>query len=275
MGRQFNAKAVWVSAAIDTAVTGEASAGPADQLIAHRAFYDLKLKHASDNSGIDGMYGRMVYEFTGSKCQGYKVRFRFVTAVEMGEEQRMTDQQTTTFEDLAHRKFDFETRSYSGDSLSQEIKGEAKADSKGVEVALKAPDSRTLELAQSSFPTEQMLEVIERARKGERFFETRVFDGSEDGDKALYTATVVGDKVSPTGEDGDSDHAGELAKAPYWPVTVAYYDDKESSDQLPSYRVSFKLYENGITRDLTMDYGDFVLTGKLANLQLLQQDACK
>ncbi len=48
-------------------------------------------------------------------------------------------------------------------------------------------------------------------------------------------------------------------------MSVAYFDDKTGKDQLPTYRVSFKLYENGITRDLVMDYGDFILSGKLAN----------
>ena len=35
--------------------------------------------------------------------------------------------------------------------------------------------------------------------------------------------------------------------------------------------VRFKLHENGITRDLTMDYGDFSMTGKLVNLSLFDQ----
>ena len=37
-----------------------------------------------------------------------------------------------------------------------------------------------------------------------------------------------------------------------------------------------QLYENGITRDLTMDYGDFVLSGKLADLEIFKQERkCK
>lgn len=68
-------------------------------LIAHRAVYDLELKDATDRSGIEGMTGRMVYEFTGSACQGYKTDFRFVTQINTGDAVRMTDQQTTTFED--------------------------------------------------------------------------------------------------------------------------------------------------------------------------------
>jgi hypothetical protein len=41
--------------------------------------------------------------------------------------------------------------------------------------------------------------------------------------------------------------------------------------------MSFKLYGNGITRDLTMDYGDFVLSGTLSKLELLDKtaDTCR
>jgi hypothetical protein len=31
---------------------------------------------------------------------------------------------------------------------------------------------------------------------------------------------------------------------------------------LPEYQIAFKLYENGVTRDLLMDYGDFSLTAR-------------
>ena len=37
---------------------------------------------------------------------------------------------------------------------------------------------------------------------------------------------------------------------------------------MPEYRISFKLHENGMTRDLVMDYGDFSMKGKLVNLSL-------
>lgn len=86
-----------------TGLSNAASALPVavPDLIAHRAVYDLELKDASDRSGIEGMTGRMVYEFTGSACQGYKTDFRFVTQINTGDAVRMTDQQTTTFEDIA------------------------------------------------------------------------------------------------------------------------------------------------------------------------------
>src|SRR5437868_15161863 len=68
-------------------------------LQAHRAVYDLTLKKADDRSGITGISGRMVYEFNGSACEGYTVKFRFVTQIVTAEGTKLTDQQTTTFED--------------------------------------------------------------------------------------------------------------------------------------------------------------------------------
>src|SRR5262245_7878934 len=68
-------------------------------LVSHRAVYDLALDKASDRSGITGLQGRMVYEFNGSPCEGYTVNFRFVTRIDTDGNSRLTDQQTTTFED--------------------------------------------------------------------------------------------------------------------------------------------------------------------------------
>lgn len=258
-----------------TCVSGVAFANPAGGLAPHRAVYDLKLKDATERSGIAGMYGRMVYEFNGSPCDGYTVSFRFVTQVNTGEETRLTDQQTTTYEDIRSGSFRFLTRSFTDEKLDKEVRGSAHEDKQGVSVDLTAPDARQVELAASRFPTEHMIEVIEHARKGERFFESRIFDGSDSGDKTLMTTAVVGDKEKPKAGDVDADKAGSFAKQDFWPVSIAYYNDAGEGDALPVYRMSFKLYENGITRDLTMDYGEFVLSGRLAKLEMFKPQECK
>ena len=252
-----------------------AFANPASGLAPHRAVYDLQLKDATERSGIAGMYGRMVYEFNGSPCEGYTVSFRFVTQVNTGEETRLTDQQTTTYEDLKSGSFRFLTRSFTDEKLDKEVRGTAHEDKEGVSVDLTAPDARKVELAASRFPTEHMIEVIEHAKKGERFFESRLYDGSDSGDKTLMTTSVVGKKEMPKAGDPDADKAGTFASQAFWPVSIAYYNDTSDGDALPVYRMAFKLYENGITRDLTMDYGEFVLTGRLAKLEMFKQQECK
>ncbi|MDS7596902.1 cell envelope integrity EipB family protein [Agrobacterium tumefaciens] len=258
-------------------LSNAANALPAQlpNLIAHRAVYDLELKDASDRSGIEGMTGRMVYEFTGSACQGYKTDFRFVTQINTGDAVRVTDQQTTTFEDPASKKFTFETKSYTDEKLDKEVQGAASDSDTGVKVDITRPDTRQVDLAASEFPTEHMFQVIESAKQGKRIFESRIFDGSDDGDESLITSTLLGKSQTPKDGDVEAGKTGEFAKASFWPVTIAYYNDKTGTDALPIYRMSFKLYENGITRDLTMDYGDFVLTGKLAKLDILKPETCE
>lgn len=250
---------------------------PASGLIAHRAIYDLELKDASERSGISGMSGRMVYEFDGNYCTGFTTNFRFVTQIDTGDAVRVSDQQTKTFEDIKDRKFTFDTKSFTGDQLDKEVNGAAEDQTAGVKVDLKQPASKQLQLEASRFPTEHMLDVIQNAKAGKRLFEARVFDGSDDGDKTLVTTTVVGKQVTPSTDEADAGNAGAFSKAAFWPVTISYFNENTKTDAVPVYRMSFKLYENGITRDLTMDYGDFVLSGKLAKLELLDAKAaaCK
>ncbi len=255
--------------------TPAAHAAVPSGLIAHRAVYDLELKDASDRSGIAGMFGRMVYEFEGSDCTGFTTNFRFVTQIDTGDSTRVSDQQTTTFEDLAKRVFRFETKSYTDSQLDKDVRGAATDDQKGIKVDLTQPHSKQIELIQSRFPTEHMLDIIHNAKLGKNFFEAQVFDGSDDGDKPLIATTVVGKQETPATDDPDADKAGAFAKTAFWPVSVAYFNEKSTGDAMPVYRMSFKLYENGITRDLTMDYGDFVLTGKLTKLEVLDTKACQ
>ncbi|MBB4169581.1 cell envelope integrity EipB family protein [Rhizobium sp. BK538] len=253
------------------------SAAIATGLVAHRAVYDLELKDASERSGISGMSGRMVYEFDGNYCTGFTTNFRFVTQIDTGDAVRVSDQQTKTFENVKDRRFTFDTKSFTDDQLDKEVNGAAQDQAEGVKVALTQPTSKELQLAASRFPTEHMLDVIRNAKAGKRLFEARVFDGSDDGDKALVTTTVVGKQVAPAADEADAGNAGAFAKAAFWPVTISYFNENTKTDALPVYRMSFKLYENGITRDLTMDYGDFVLSGRLAKLELLDSKsaACK
>lgn len=257
--------AVLVSAA---SVAAPALAVP--MLQAHRAVYDLSLDKASDRSGITGITGRMVYEFNGSPCDGYTVNFRFVTQIATNDTTRLSDQQTTTYEDAKGKTFSFVTKSFIDQQLDKEVKGTAVKKDNGVEVDLDKPQKSVVQLAATQFPTQHLVELIGKAEKGERFYETSLFDGSEDANKVMTTTVVVGKKTEADKSDPELPALAKLAKDEYWPVDIAYFDlsDKNSGEEVPAYRISFKLHENGLTRDLVMDYGDFSMTGKLVNLAL-------
>ena len=48
-------------------------------LAPHRAVYEMSLANTRGGSGVTAVSGRMVYELTGSACEGYTQNMRFVT----------------------------------------------------------------------------------------------------------------------------------------------------------------------------------------------------
>jgi hypothetical protein len=251
---------------------GAVPAWAAMPLAPHRAVYDLVLDKASDHSGITSLAGRMVYEFNGSACEGYTVKFRFVTQIDTDENTRVTDQQTTTFEDADGKTFSFVTKSFVDQNLDREVKGTATREASGLKVAIDKPEKNNLELAATQFPTQHLVELIKKAENGETFYETSLFDGSEDANKVMTTTVVVGKKTASDKNDPELPALKGLAKDKYWPVNIAYFDESsQGGEELPEYRISFKLHENGLTRDLVMDYGDFSMSGKLVDLSLFDQ----
>ena len=78
---------------------------------------------------------------------------------------------------------------------------------------------------------------------------------------------LIGRPQAAEGDDQELAALGGLRGDEVWPVDIAYFDmDDASGEELPTYRISFKLHPGGVTRDLVMDYGDFSLNGKLVDL---------
>ena len=250
---------------------GVAAAVPLAQ---HRAVYDLKLSEASGSSGITGISGRMVYEIRGSACEGYTVRFRYVTQADTRDASQVTDQQTTTFEDADGKSFSFATKSYTDQNLDKELRGNATREPDGVKIQIDKPETKSIELEPTQFPTQHLVDLISRAKTGETFYETSIFDGSEDADKAMTTTVIVGRQSNTSNGDPEAKALDGLSGEKFWPVDIAYFDEAtEGGEDTPEYRISFKLYENGLTRDLEMDYGDFVIQGQLVDLAVFEPDA--
>ena len=251
----------------------------APQLAAHLAVYEIDLADASERSGIKGMSGRMVYDFAGSSCDGYTMSFRFVTRIETEDASRLTDQQTRTFENVEDGLFQFSTRSFVDETQDRDVKGLAQGSRERTSVELTSPEERSLDLPATSFPTLHMIELLEAAKRGERFFERNLFDGSEDADQVMATTAVIGEMVrhERDGEDGDGEVLPrEFNGLRYWPVTIAYYPlNGSQGEALPLYRIEMKLYENGVTRDIAMDYGEFQLEGSLQSIEMREADSCE
>jgi hypothetical protein len=268
------------------AVLGLACAVPhqalafAPKLVPHRAIYDMTLDQARSASGITGIDGRMVFEFTGSPCDGYSLNMRMVT--EMTDSQgrtNLTDLRSSTWEQGDGQKFRFQSAQYLNDKLGDVTMGRAvrAAPNEAVKVSLSQPSRAELDLSGPIlFPTQHSIALIEKAVAGQHMFQAKIYDGSEKGRKVYDTTSFIGKLVKPGSDEATLEPAAkekELGDLPSWPVSIGYFEPK-SGDLTPSYQIDFRLYENGVSRDLFIDYGDFSIHGTLTSLEYLKAKAC-
>ena len=54
-------------------------------LASHRAVYDLKLSSTRGKRAMNAVRGRILYDFSGSACEGYALQFRQVSELDSGE----------------------------------------------------------------------------------------------------------------------------------------------------------------------------------------------
>jgi EipB-like len=256
-----------------------AAVTPADELVSHRAVYELKLHQSRGNSPAISARGRILYDFSGSSCEGYALQFRQVSELDNGEGKvTLSDLRSTTWEDGAAKKFVFKSQNYLNETLVDTVDGQAERRSDQVAVTLTKPAAKTFDLERGVvFPTEHMRRVIAAARAGTSILELPVYDGSEKGDKVYNTLTVIGHEIAPNERVPTDAAAGKAALSGLkrWPVTVSYFErDVASSDQVPVYAIKFELYENGISRALVLDYNDFAISGELTSLEIRDSKPC-
>jgi hypothetical protein len=254
-----------------------------NKLVAHRAIYEMELDDThsiSGVSGITGIDGRMVFEFTGSECDGYSLNMRLVTQMTDSQDQtNVTDLRSSTWEQGNGRTFRFQSSQFVNEKPTDVTTGRAVREppNEAIRVKLSQPGRTELKLTGPVlFPTQHSLALIEKARAGQTLFQARIYDGSEKGQKVYDTTAIIG-RVVPPGADRSLEPVakdkglGELAS---WPVSIGYFDE-QGGDLTPSYQIDFRLYDNGVSRELLIDYGNFSVHGTLTSLEYLNTPECR
>ena len=244
--------------------------------LAHRAIYDLKLGKTSGSQAPVSARGRIVYEFSGTACDGYVTNFRQITEVQMEEGgPRVSDMRSATFEEGDGSAFRFKTDTYMDGKLVETVDGKATRPADGplaVELTKPAPDKFQLG-AGPIFPTAHMQFVIAAAMAGDRTSQTPIFDGSDSGKKVFDTMIVTGPPATGAPTEPVAAEAESLGNVRRWPVSVSYFDPQKQ-DSSPNYVIAFDLYENGVSGKLRIDYGSYTLVGELAKFETLPVKAC-
>jgi len=262
---------------------GKADAAAGGAFLPHQALYELSLLKSRGSNSINSARGRILYNFSGSSCEGYTSEFRQVSELDSGEGKvTLSDLRSTSWEDGSGKSYRFKIDSRMNDTDTSPVDGVAERTGDHITVKLKQPETKTFTLDGATvFPTEQIQRIVGAAREGKSVLELTVYDGSDNGEKVYNTMSVIGQPIpgDKTIDSPDPSTQNDVMKSmKRWPVTVSYYDrDARATEgeQTPVYAMSFELYENGVSRALVLDYNDFVISGALGKFDVKDSKPCQ
>jgi hypothetical protein len=274
--------AVALGAVAVPALAQQPAAGEAIVLSPHRAIYELTLATSRGAAGVSSVVGRMAYDLTGSPCEGYTQGMRFVTRMtNQNGNTVVTDLRSSTWEDGTGKRFRFDSSQYRDEKATEVTAGDAVRPGTGadIKVELTKPARKNLSLpARIYFPVQHTIALLQAAKASKASFRADLYDGSEKGEKVYDTVAAIGRAQAPGANRGlpTVKNGERLAGQRAWPVSIAYFEPgSDRSDALPVYELAFLMFENGVSRSLYIDYGEFSLQGELTDIVFHEPSKCE
>ncbi len=248
-----------------------ARAHPAE-IAPHRALYTMTLGSTASDSGVIGATGAMEYEW-GEACGGWTIvqRYRLRMRYAEGSDVEIASS-FVTWESKDGLRYNFNQRQTRNGKLEQEIRGNAQLDGpgKGGHAVFTKPRAQTLTLAPGVlFPSAHTILLINQAEAGATFVTRQVFDGSSD-ENAVQVSAVIGAKLvtkPPTAEPN------ALLDRPGWRVRLAFFPEDARAEE-PDYELGMDLLDNGVSRNMVIDYGDYSIRAKLDDIEPIAKPVC-
>ena len=254
-----------LSAAAATALCGAAllfqgpASAAAPDLAAHRALYNLTLGTARSDD-VTAATGKMAYEVTDT-CDAWATRQRLdmtITNRDGQDIQMVSDY--TTWESKDGLSLKFRMRETTDTAVTSEVEGDATLSAAGGpgEIHYRLPKPADVALpAGTLFPTAHTAAILEAAQAGRKFLTLPLFDGTSP-DGAQNSSIVVTSWGPPAPSPWPA-----LASLPTGKFHIAFFN-RTADTQTPDYEVTMRYWLNGVADDLAMDFGEFVMNGKLA-----------
>ncbi|HQT47090.1 MAG: hypothetical protein B7X08_06535 [Acidocella sp. 20-63-7] len=111
------------------------------------------------------------------------------------------------------------------------------------------------------FPMQHTEALLAAGREGQKFISPLLFDGtSANGTQATFVAIL--------GHHGPEANAfPALSALSSSDVDIAFFDRK-NNDENPDFRTQMRYFADGVATNIVLDFGDFVMTGKLTKLTI-------
>ena len=254
-----------------------ASVAVAADMVAHRAFYSLKLGVVRSGSDFVGAGGNMGLSMERT-CEGWTMSqtLQMDLSTTSGE-QIAQDLRFTAWESDDGNKYRF-FASNNVNGQREDFRGRALvngSDGSG-NANFRIPEGRKIPLPEGTmFPLGHTAWLIDRASAGERQVSRTVFDGA-DGEGPQQVTAFIGPKLKSGDHISGVQAAalGPLSKQPGWKIRMGFYE-LDSQQSAPDYEVEILQLENGITPTLTLDYQEFTVILTQESLEEIALPDCQ
>ena len=239
----------------------------ARSLASHRGIYSLTLDRARENSGIVEASGAMLYELS-DVCESWTTRQRFSLTLRNRDGTELeTGSDYATLESMDGKTLRFSLTQMTQGATSTRVAGQAELNADGSGVArYSEPEAKEVPIPPGTLlPNNHTIAALNAARAGQRLLVAPLFDGTS-ADGAQESTTVLTPWQGPT----PMPELPSLATLGSSRMRIAFFEpdaDQAGGARTPSYEVSLRYFENGVSDELIMDFGDFTVRGKLMKLE--------
>jgi hypothetical protein len=247
------------------------------EMVAHRAFYSLKLGAVSQGSDFVGAQGSMGLSMERT-CDGWTMSQTLrmdLTTPDGGEVSQGLRFTAWESDDRTRYRF-FASNNVNG--VREDFRGRAlKGTANGTGNAnYRIPEGLKVPLPKGTlFPLSHTFWLIKQALAGERQVTNTVFDGA-DAEGAQQVTAFIGPKMK-YGEHITKEEAevlGPLSQRPGWNIRMGFYK-LDSQNSVPDYEVEILQLDNGITPSLILDYQDFTVILTQERLEEISLPDCQ
>ncbi len=256
-------------------VAGLSAPAMAFQPTAHQAFYTMSLDRARSTSGVVGASGSLVYKWA-DVCTGWTIEQHYNLNLQYDTNPPVEiNSDFVTWEGKDGKTYRFHERETRNGDVDADIAGDAAIkDPKHTGIArFERPKPRTFILpAGTLFPTAHTLTLIHQGEAGQHYFAAHVFDGSTVDGSSTISAVLNPILVSPVAVK-NTGVKSPLLDRPAWSAWLGFYSDA-TQDIQPDYTLGMRLLDNGVSSDMILDYGDYVVKATLRTIEALPKPGC-
>lgn len=243
--------------------------------VPHRAVYAIELASAKTGSGIAAVKGEMLAEWTES-CEGWAFDHRslFEITYAQGTTVRITSN-VASWESRDGREYHFSISNATNGKVTQKYEGRAQLSAAdGGKVNYIVPERDPLILPKGTvFPMVHTARVLSATMAAPKILSMSVFDGmSEEG--IFRISAVIGKPIANAARTAKVAQAVIALKGrTAWPMQLAYFS-LSSREAEPEHEVGMRIYGNGVSDRMLLDFGEFSVRADLIRLEISKKPAC-